>query len=479
MTETPYSKFVRSCSFTLAFTTMLLGMLILVGCGDDTDDEVQLDGDNESETESEVEQEMSTDGDQDADSDGDPDVEEEVEEEGPPPEVLPFEPAGPDAAPDPMSWGPWPVGVMTIDFTDNSRLDPDTGEPRFLRTEIWYPVKQEYADGPFFVLNFKEEAADAPLGDKREVIMNADLPNIDTRSIRDAEIDISNGPYPLVFFSHGANGIRWQSVFHTIQLASHGYIVVSPDHQYNTIWEIISGGFQADSLLSSLAVRPQDMSFLLDRMEEYNEDPANMFFDSMDMENIGATGHSLGGITSTIMPCVDERFKAVSLHSPNISAGLMMGSCGWENYPVPSITMGGTLDGTLPYCTMYCDYKNYITGDQPKYLYELVAGGHFTFSDICRLDLIQVAEELEMGNDATNALNDGCADYNAPFEEAQQTINHYATAFFNAYLRGSDGSLDYLIEIADEPFDSVNFFEGDVPDFWEEGGCEACGGLGR
>ena len=55
-----------------------------------------------------------------------------------------------------------------------------------------------------------------------------------------------------------------------------------------------------------------------------------------------------------------------------------------------------------------------------------------------------------------------------------RTINHYATAFLNGHMRGSTGSQDLLADRDDPPFDVVNFFTGDVPDFWGEGGCAAC-----
>jgi predicted dienelactone hydrolase len=45
------------------------------------------------------------------------------------------------------------------------------------------------------------------------------------------DVDRAAGQYPLVLFSHGNAGIRFQSLFLAAHLASHGYIVASPDHQ--------------------------------------------------------------------------------------------------------------------------------------------------------------------------------------------------------------------------------------------------------
>ena len=389
-------------------------------------------------------------------------------------EPLPFAPAGPGEAPDPMSFGPFPVGVRTYDLYDDSRPDPERGTGRWLRTDVWYPAVQAARDGERAVIDLKVEALGIDLGDKEDVIMNADIPEIPTEAVRDALLDASHGPYPVVLFSHGSNGIRWQSVFYTVHLASHGYIVISPDHDYNTLWDILIDGFMADTMADSLTKRPDDMRFLLDTLLGWHEDADSPFFGAVDGEHVAASGHSLGGVTSTALGCLDERIDVIVLHSPQIMAGQMIGGCMDKPYPVPSLTQGGTLDDTLTYCGQYCDYRHELFGDQPRYLMELVDGGHFTFSDVCLLDLVEVARELEMGSDAEHILTDGCGDFNVDYEIAHDTINYYATAFLNGYLRGSEASLDLLVERDEAPFDVINFFEGDVPDFWGEGGCAEC-----
>lgn len=133
-------------------------------------------------------------------------------------EPLPFAPGGPDAAPDPMAFGPFPVGVRTFDLYDDSRPNAATGTGRWLRTDVCYPAVQAARDQPFAIIDLKQEAEGIDLGDQADLILNADVP-VPTAAHRDAALDGSHGPYPVVLFSHGANGIRWQSVFHTVLLA--------------------------------------------------------------------------------------------------------------------------------------------------------------------------------------------------------------------------------------------------------------------
>jgi dienelactone hydrolase len=389
-------------------------------------------------------------------------------------EALPFQPAGPGVTPDPMAPGPFPVGVRTYDLYDDSRPNAATGKGRWLRTEVWYPAVQAARDLPLAVVSLKEEAKGIDLGDKADLILNADVPDIPTDAHRDAALDAAHGPYPVLLFSHGANGIRWQSVFYTVHLASHGYVVISPDHESNTLWDILISGVSMSSIGESIPARILDQRFLLDTALGWNADPAHPLHGAIDPEHVGATGHSLGGITSTGLACADPRIDTVVLHSPQILAGLAAGHCLGKPYPVPNLTMGGTLDETLKYCGQYCDYKDRLPLEPAKYLFELVNGGHFTFSDVCLLDLVDIANKLELGTAATHILNDGCGEQNVPYDEAHQAINHYATAFLNWQLRGSEGSRELLIDRDDPPFEHVNFFEGDVPDFWGEGGCANC-----
>lgn len=78
----------------------------------------------------------------------------------------------------------------------------------------------------------------------------------------------------------------------------------------------------------------------------------------------------------------------------------------------------------------------------PKHYVELTTGGHFTFSDICLLDLETIAAELEIPTG--NALADGCADYNISPDDAHGLIRQFGIGFFNHHLRHSPGSATWF-----------------------------------
>ena len=385
---------------------------------------------------------------------------------------LPFEPAGPDSAPDPMQPGPFPVGVQTFTVDDHDRLDKDTGEPRRLLIEVWYPAVQAARDEPKWTYDPVLEPGTALLtAEDYQKLKSANLPGMTSWAVRDAAIDSEHGPYPLMLYSHGSYSIRWQSPSYTAQLASHGAVVVACDHPGNTLWDMMSEGFSEGSIATEMPKRLVDMVFKLDWFLDKNNDAADFFHGSVDPERIGVSGHSFGGFTAAAVPCLKDirgRVKMTIPHSPIISPASMYCEEPLDQYPVPMMVMGGTLDVTVPWKHQYCEY-NLVTAPS-QYLYEVEGGGHYTFTDICSMDLNLLVEEFDFGA-AEDALKDGCSPTdNVDWHDAVQTYNHYATAFFNLHLRGSTASRDYLVERGDPPFDTVNFYEGHVPD-WPDGGC--------
>ncbi len=446
-------------SLLSAFLMLLLSLsLLLPACSDDSgddDDDTTSDGDEDGDQTDDDDDDVDND-----DSDGDDEIVKEP---------LPFEPAGPDSAPDPMALGPFPVGVKTFTFNDPERTTELTGEPRRLVTEIWYPAVQDTRDMETWIYELQAEAEDEQLGDARDKVLATDIEGLPSIAVRDAEIARSHGPFPVILFSHGSNGIRWQSLFYTEHLASHGYIVISTDHEGNTLWDLFRDGWNSLTVGASALPRVQDMTYLLDRAFEFNQDPEDFFYQMMDEELVAATGHSFGGFTSIAAPCNDPRIKVSVPHSPVISMAMLFG-CDLDAYNVPIMVMGGTKDNTLNWKDQYCDYR--MIQGVPKYLYELENGGHFTFSEMCALDLVRMAEDLDFG-DAANALTDGCSETeNAPVDDSHNSTNYYATAFLNYHLRGSTASLDYLVDKDESPFELVNFYEGDIPNWTgDEEGC--------
>jgi predicted dienelactone hydrolase len=359
-------------------------------------------------------------------------------------------PASPDAAPDPSIVGPYPVGVrtVTVDLLDANN------ESRTLRVEIWYPTTDEFRDGPFEGIDF---TVDAPPELTEMVTKYKDsLPPIKVDVVRDAPVRTTDGPYPLVIFSHGAYGIRFQSVFFTVPLASHGYVVAAPDHNGNTLYDmILNAELNYDDLVASAFDRPLDCTAVMDDMLQRNAEDDDPLYGAVNPDSIGISGHSFGGYTSLNLGFTDPRIKAVLPHAP---ATTPLGLLGFNlaEFPVPMMMMTGGLDKTLD--TQPEMAEPYEEFPSPKYYFEVTNGGHFTYSDICQLDLLHIANDMGIP-DADNALNDGCAEYNTAPEIAHPIINQFGIAFFNYYLRNSELSIQYFDDNAAAAYPDVLLYK--------------------
>ena len=315
--------------------------------------------------------------------------------------------AKPLAPPDEL--GPFAVGRTTFDVVDPSRND------RTLTVDAWYPVDAEDAVGvPASVYDLlftglpSEVALDGPLVSAAE-------------------------PFPLVVFSHGNNGIRFQSFFLTEILASHGFVVVAPDHAGNTAVDLIFPGPPFET-----RDRPLDISLVITRMLEKNADPGDLFFGALDGVRIGVMGHSFGGFTTMAMASgfqdvpPDPRVRALVPMSPAVGS---LSDEQLASIERPEIVIGGTADITVPIVPSSVRAFE-LPSARPRYRIDVVDAGHNSFTNIC--DFFEVL----LGAGVPPALlefllgsaDEGCAPELIPIEEAHRVTSLYAVAFLKRNL---------------------------------------------
>jgi dienelactone hydrolase len=197
---------------------------------------------------------------------------------------------------DPFARGPHGVGVRTRELRDRER-------DRTLPVEVWYP-----ASG----LRAGSDLCD-PTRDRYSLLPA--FPPVTQDAVRDAEP--AEGTFPLIAFSHGFGGHRRQSTFLCTHLASHGYVVVAPDHVGNTaidtlriLMEVHAGGSMPEPqamLEEFVEARPSDIRCLLDRALEGN---AGGLAEQIDALRVGMSGHSFGGWTTLMAVARDARIRA-------------------------------------------------------------------------------------------------------------------------------------------------------------------------
>lgn len=351
-------------------------------------------------------------------------------------EPLVFEPAGPEHAPDPSLMGPFAVGVQTRVELDFHRKGMDGVEPRRLVTEIWYPAAE--ASRSQEKVSYSIENVLPPM--LVEKLSHLTVPPFPTDAVRDAEARKSHGPYPVILFSHGSMAIRFQSTYLTSYLASHGYVVIAPDHEGNTFTQLDQGNvLSPDAQLQSLLNRPHDLLFLLDRYSDLAEDDS--LFGMLDVDRVGVTGHSFGAVTALRAAGLDSRIDAIA---PQCPAGY---SLSWidiekplEEVGIPVMVQMAEGDMTTP-PAMARSIWDHVR--EPGYYLSLQSAGHFTYSDLCLLgtELIEEAANVGIGG---GVLGDGCGELNLAPEKAHPIIRNYTIGFFNRHLRDSSESESFL-----------------------------------
>ena len=147
------------------------------------------------------------------------------------------------------------IGVRAVTFFDKSRDRPVT-------TEIFYPAE----------LKAKTKTPESVW--KREA------------EARDALLSIEKDKYPLLLFSHGHQGDRFNSIWLIYALVKKGYIVASVEHYGDT-----GDLFIPKEILKSWN-RPLDVSFVI--TELLND---SFIKDRIDSNKIGFVGFSNGGFT--------------------------------------------------------------------------------------------------------------------------------------------------------------------------------------
>ena len=158
------------------------------------------------------------------------------------------------SAPQYDATGPAAVGVLTTSATDSIR-------GRTLPIEVWYPI--EASGSASGVIDFETDpdhrAALSGLLDAAPTACVAKT----TAASRNAAA--TAGEYPLVLYSHCYTCTRWSAHAVMERLASHGFIVVAPDHIGDTLFDRLD---ESPAPLNNelVDVREADIRFLLDRV---------------------------------------------------------------------------------------------------------------------------------------------------------------------------------------------------------------------
>lgn len=350
-------------------------------------------------------------------------------------------------APDELS--SFAVGHLTFNPVDSSRDD------RELLVDVWYPVDPEDAEG---------------LAPRQYTLAGIPGPESDV-ALADAPV-ASSKMHHLLVFSHGYGGISTQSIGLMEILASHGFIVASPEHAGN------SQTNSDDTFDEAAANRVPDVSFVIDTMLSRNADPEDPFFGSIEEEGIGVLGNSFGAMTAIGTAAgwagadLDPRVDAILPVSGVIDAGLQSDdrpspNAGFtqeqlERITVPTMLMGGTEDVNVFLENNEIAF-NQIVNAPVVYSVDVIGATHTHFANICQIGDFLIDTGIGpdqwpiFAEDLIEPYENTCSPDVFPIEEANRLQNLYSVAFFRRHILGEEGYDQYLTsEFADtEP--AINF----------------------
>jgi predicted dienelactone hydrolase len=221
------------------------------------------------------------------------------------------------AAPTPT--GPYTVGTRVMNLTDPTRNDPylANGTPRELAVRFWYPAS----------LNQECKSAEytyPAVWEYFSQLVNVHPFQVTTNSCLNAPV--SDGAHPIVVFTPGYTATFTDYTFLLEDLASRGYIVASVAHTYETtavelpdrglvkglFGSHLDGTWRGDEQTFSFAtsVRLQDLTFVLNELQQLNIQPADPFEGKLDISRVAIAGHSMGGSTAILAVEQESRYKA-------------------------------------------------------------------------------------------------------------------------------------------------------------------------
>lgn len=233
----------------------------------------------------------------------------------------------------PEPTGLYAIGTQDFYWVDDSRLEKftsDPNDPRELMVRVWYPADpaRDAAPRPYW----PEVDRVGPL-----ILERMGLPTffanhmdlVTTHSYLDAPLYGTASQFPMLIFSHGFGGDDYERhLTVTEELASHGYVVFSISHTYETLYTVFPDGRIAleepmafDSSLTHsygplslddrLGTWVADAGFVLDQIEMLNAgETESQFKGRLDMARVGVFGVSFGGAKSMEFCLIDSRCKA-------------------------------------------------------------------------------------------------------------------------------------------------------------------------
>jgi predicted dienelactone hydrolase len=271
----------------------------------------------------------------------------------------------------PAPTGPAPVGTTRWVVTDPSRRETfaPADEPRQVPVVAWYPAAPPPSGqrAPYFREGPVEIHSFATLLGQPATAFD-ELSGVRTHATLDAPPAAAPAALPVLVFSHGYTGVASAHAALLEDLASHGFVVLSVNHSYESTGAALEGGREVSVVDGAGQMRQEirdllgewkaedatmagvtratdrdeqrrllraylgtlrrtnvalerwvaDTGLVLDRLETLDRrTPAGRLAARLAAGRVGAFGHSMGGVTAAQF-CADDRRCRAALNLDGI-----------------------------------------------------------------------------------------------------------------------------------------------------------------
>jgi len=202
--------------------------------------------------------------------------------------------------------GPYAVGTFEYSVTDDSRKERySPARKRELYVEVWYPANKS-ASGRFPVRTLFQELYEGDY--TRQSLLFGYLRHVPTHSRVHAPVAATDhGPFPVLLFNHALElGFTSQNQLLMEHLASHGYVILSIGHPYQSSKVNLSSA----GTVTTVSDYPSDID--LPRAELYRGLVGTLYEAHHDLNEISAVKEVLSPLAEQYF-ALDERDRRAFL----------------------------------------------------------------------------------------------------------------------------------------------------------------------
>jgi predicted dienelactone hydrolase len=298
------------------------------------------------------------------------------------------------AEPLPAPTGTHPVGRITYQLVDESREDdrgPRKDHKREFTVHVWYPAKAGAAGKPApwvpadrlsdeekgFVGMMLRKSPAPSAKDARKVITSVAVHAREGLPLAD-----SPKRFPVLLFAAGSQQIPTEYSCLTEDLASRGFVVVG----------------YGPTVMGARTWR-DDLAHVLDQLAVWNTTRGHLFFDRLNLDQIGAFGHSFGASAVSIIAAYDKRLKAILL----IDGGGRPEDA--RAIPTLILNSGGTdAAPKVPGADTAIARKLYLQWSKPGIQVTLRGAVHMSFTDMAVIKAFDLPGDGKAFIDTTRAV---------------------------------------------------------------------------